>query len=131
MIGLDTNVLVRLIIDDDTAQAAAVERLVADAIASGEPLFVSDAVVCELVWVLGRVYQFTRAELLHTLRSLLQSREILWNRKEELRRAVDDFATGKGDFSDYLIRALAIVAGCDRVATFDKALIGETSYVGP
>jgi predicted nucleic-acid-binding protein len=131
VIALDTNVLVRFIVEDDDEQTKRTVRLIEDALAKDEPLFVSEVVLCEAVWVLARVYKLSKEELVQTLRALLQAREVDIQAKEGVRRAVDAFAGGKGDFADYVIREVATAAGCDRIATFDKALLGEPEFFRP
>ena len=131
MIALDTNVLVRFVVEDDDEQTERATRLIQDAVRKNEPLFVSAVVLCEAVWVMARVYKLPKKELLQTLRALLQAKELEIREKEGVRRAVDAFDGGKGDFADYMIREVATAAGCDRVATFDKALLGETEFFSP
>ena len=63
MIALDTNLVVRLIVQDDPAQSRAVERLLIRARRDQQPLFIADVVLCELVWVLTRRYQQTRSRI--------------------------------------------------------------------
>ncbi len=131
MIALDTNVLVRFIVEDDDAQTERTVRLIQDAVTKNEPVFVSEVVLCEVVWVLARVYKLSKDELVKTLRALLQAKELEIREKDGVRRAVDVFAGGKGDFADYVIREVATAAGCDRVATFDKALVNEPEFFSP
>ena len=131
MIALDTNVLVRFIVEDDDEQTERATRLIQDAVTKNEPLFVSEVVLCEVVWVLARVYKLSKEELVQTLRALLQAREVDIREKDRVRPAVDAFAGGKGDFADYMIREVATAAGCDRIATFDKALLKEADFFSP
>lgn len=131
MIALDTNVLVRFVVEDDDEQTERTVRLIQDALAKDEALFVSEVVLCEVVWVLSRVYKLSKDELLQTLRALLQAKELEIREKDGVRRAVDAFAGGKGDFADSVIRELATAAGCDRIATFDKALLNGPEFFSP
>jgi predicted nucleic-acid-binding protein len=129
MIALDTNVLVRFLVDDDKAQSARAARFVARAIATDEPLFVSDVVMCETVWVLVVAYQVPRGEIGETFGRLLMAAHLRYDDADRLSRALDAFLTGKGDFADYLIREEARGAGCDQVATFDRVLLKERAFV--
>jgi predicted nucleic-acid-binding protein len=131
MIALDTNVLVRFLVDDDKAQSARAARFVAKAIATDEPLFVSDVVMCETVWVLVVAYQVPRREIGETLGRLLMAAHLRYDNVDRLSRALEAFLTGKGDFADYLIREEARGAGCDQVATFDRVLLKERAFVAP
>lgn len=131
MIALDTNVLVRFLVEDDAKQSAAAAAVVERAIADDETLFVSHLVLCELVWVLAGAYRVTRESIGRTVRELLRARHLLFARSDEISRALDSFEEGRGDFADYLIREHARAAGCDTVVTFDRALLGETGFAAP
>lgn len=131
MRALDTNTLVRLLVDDDARQAARVVALCERTAAAGETLFVSDVVVCELVWVLGRGYRISRDRIEGMLDALLRTRHLRFREPDRLRDALAAFGRGRGDFADYLIREHARAAGCDAVVTFDRALHGEAGFVAP
>lgn len=131
MIALDTNVLVRYLVEDDVKQTAAAAAAIERAVAAGDELFVSDVVLCETVWVLAGSYKVTRSVIVATLRDLLRARHLAFGAPDQLTRALDAFAHGKGDFADYLIREHARAAGCDRVLTFDRALLGDAGFAAP
>jgi len=131
VIALDTNVLVRFLVEDDERQSAEAAALVERTISEGEAMFVSDIVLCETVWVLSVSYRVGRAEIGATLRDLLRARHLAFESTDALARALDAFVRGKGDFADYLIRERARLAGCDSVATFDRALLRESGFVRP
>lgn len=130
-LALDTNVLVRFLVEDDVAQSARAAKLVNRAIREGDQLFVGDVVLCEVVWVLRASYRFKRAEIADVLQRLLKAAHLTFTDSAPLKRAADAFARGDGDFADYVIREEARVAGCDRVATFDRALLDEAHFVAP
>ncbi|HEX5437264.1 MAG TPA: type II toxin-antitoxin system VapC family toxin [Gemmatimonadaceae bacterium] len=129
--ALDTNVLVRFLVEDDAAQSAAAAAVVERAVAADEPLFVSDVVLCETVWVLAGSYRVPRADILAVLRDLLRARHLAFASPDQLTRALDAFSKGRGDFADYLIREHARTAGCDTVVTFEQALLHERGFVRP
>ncbi|MBA3259840.1 MAG: type II toxin-antitoxin system VapC family toxin [Gemmatimonadales bacterium] len=131
MIALDTNVLVRFIVEDDARQTAAAAKLIDQAVAADRPLFISGIVLCEFVWVLGGSYRVPRAEIARVLRELLRARHLAFDAPDQLVRALDAFLHGKGDFADYLIREQGRAAGCDTVATFDRALLKERGFMAP
>lgn len=131
MIALDTNVLVRFLVEDDRAQSAKAARLVQRAVARSETLFVSDVVLCETVWVLLAAYRVTRAEVGHVLGQLLKASHLSFRNVELVVGALKAFGAGKGDFADYLIQAHARAAGCSEVATFDRALLKEKGFTSP
>jgi predicted nucleic-acid-binding protein len=94
-------------------------------------LFISDVVLCEAVWVLGSRYGFSRAEVAEVLQQLLRAKHLSFIAPDQLARALDAFAKEKGDFSDYIIREHAQAAGCEQVATFDRALLSSVAFVAP
>jgi predicted nucleic-acid-binding protein len=128
MIALDTNLLVRLLIQDDVSQARAVERLVIRARRDRTPLFVSTVVLCELVWVLTRRAKQSRAGIADALERLLNTESIVVANPGPARAAVAAYRDGAGDFADYIIREEALAAGAPEVVTFDRALRGETGF---
>jgi predicted nucleic-acid-binding protein len=129
MIALDTNVLVRYLVEDDVKQTAAAAALIDRVMADDDTLFVSDVVVCETVWVLSVSYDIRRTQIAVVLRNLLRARHLTFSAGDQLIRALDAYETGKGDFADYLIREHARAADCDSVATFDRALLRERGFV--
>ncbi len=131
MIALDTNVLVRFLVEDDKAQTARAKALVRDTLERGGELFIADVVLCEVVWVLHVSYRIQRQQITETLQRLLQARHLRFRDSDLLERALAAYQTGKGDFADYLIRELATHAGCGTVATFDKALPKERGFKAP
>ena len=81
--------------------------------------------------MLARIYRLTKDELVEIVRSLVQTPELEIEGRDGVRRALEAFVSGKGDFSDDLIREMDLGAGCDRIATFDKALLAEPSFFCP
>ena len=128
MIALDTNLLVRLLIQDDASQARAVERLVVRARRDRTTLFVSDVVLCELVWVLTRRAKQSRSRIADALERLLNAESIVVADPGVARGALAAYRDGSGDFADYVIREHAMAAGASEVITFDRALRGETGF---
>lgn len=128
MIALDTNVLVRLLVQDDASQARAVERLFVRARRDRTPLFVADVVLCELVWVLARRAKQSRAEIAVAVAWLLDAESIVVSDAGIARRALAAYRDGTGDFADYLIREQALAAGAGEVVTFDRAVRGEPGF---
>jgi predicted nucleic-acid-binding protein len=131
MLALDTNVLVRFLVEDDEVQSARVAKLIGRALREGDPLFVADVVLCETVWVLRTSYEFGRAEIADVLQRLLKAAHLTFAHSDSLKRAAEAYAHGKGDFADYVIREEARAAGCERIATFDRALLKEELFVAP
>ena len=120
MIGLDTNVLVRYIMQDDAKQSAKATRLI-EALSASEPGFVSLVSVVELVWVLSSCYDLTREQLVQALDALLRAKQLIVDQADQVVRALRAFGAGSADFADCLIERTASSAGCDRTMTFDVA----------
>jgi predicted nucleic-acid-binding protein len=126
--ALDTNVLIRFLIKDDPRQSSTAVAFVERSIRAGEELFISDVVLCETAWVLSASYRIARAEIARTFTELMRARNVAFASVDQLSRALHSFASGKGDFADYIIREQARAAGCDEVATFDRDLLRERGF---
>ncbi len=131
MIALDTNVLVRFLVEDDPVQTERAAAVMRAAIARDEALFVPELVLVETVWVLRRSYRVEREEVVRTLRRLFAARHLRFRSSDSLHRALAAFASGRGDFADYVIREQAAEAGCHHVVTFDQALSAEPCFEAP
>ncbi len=122
MIGLDTNVLVRYLTCDNESQWQQSSQL----IESGQLCFIANIVLCELVWVLrGTPYKFNKDEILNALEMMLQSAVFQFENRSAVYQALQRAKQGRGDFSDYLIGAIAQQAGCQETVSFDRKLQGE------
>lgn len=129
MRGVDTNVLVRFLTGDDPEQYETAERLFLAAEASGESLYLSVPVLCELVWTLrGRRYRHGGEAIVEVLERLLATPAIEIQEREAVQAALADYEDGQGDFADYLIGHLARSAGCTGTATFDRRLKGSPLF---
>lgn len=126
MIGLDTNVLVRYIMQDDPQQSAKANQLI-EALDSDNPGFISMVCLIELYWVLTSCFALTHAQVTLALETLLRTKPFLIERSEQVARAVKVFSQGKADFADCLIERSAQSAGCTQTMTFDK---GAAKYAG-
>lgn len=122
MIGLDTNVLARYLVEDDPEQCRRATALIDRALADGDRLFVPQIVLCELVWVLDSAYGYPRQEIVSVLRDLLRARQLAIEDLDSTRRALDRYAAKGRDLADFLIIERCRRAGCERVASFDGGL---------
>ncbi len=120
MPALDTNVLVRYIVQDDAAQLAAARRLISHCVAEGAPLFVPVTVVLELEWVLRARYGFGKDEVLRTLSGLFSAVELNFESERALEVALQLFRQGSAELADCLHVALATQAGEPPLWTFDR-----------
>ena len=117
MIGLDTNVLARYYIDDDSDAEAQRQRVAARRlIESGQPLMVSKSVILELEWVMRGYYGFTPTEVASVMRHLLEQAHINFEDRNAVEQALFNCETGI-EFADALHHAS--YKTCDSVATFD------------
>ncbi len=121
MAALDTNILVRFLVQDDAAQLVIAKRLIARCIRNGETLFVPVAVALELEWVLRSNFGFPKDTVVKTLSQLLSSTELTFESESALEVALAAYSLGRADYSDCLHVALANVAGERPLWTFDKS----------
>jgi len=128
VIGLDTNVLVRYLTQDDPNQSHRANRFVSDAVARGEALHISAIVICETVWVLRGAYRVGKPEILRALARILDTAQFSIEDADACREALAEYAAGRGDFSDYLIGARNRRAGSSTTATFDGKLRGSDLF---
>jgi predicted nucleic-acid-binding protein len=121
MPALDTNVLVRYIVQDDALQFAAAKRLISRCVGEGLTLFVPVTVLLELEWVLRSGFGFGKDDVLLTLSSLFSAAELNFESERALEVALQLFRKSSADFADCLHAALATQAGEQPLWTFDKA----------
>ncbi|MGE0722760.1 MAG: PIN domain-containing protein [Alphaproteobacteria bacterium] len=126
MIGLDSNVLLRLLTKDEPAQAELARDLVA-ASGPGRRAHVSVIVLCELVWVLGRAMKYRRADIAVMLDALLHSPHLSIEDAAAVREAVERFRRG-ADFADALIGLRNRDSGCAATLTFDRDASGQPEF---
>ncbi len=124
MIAVDTNLLLRLLVNDDAAQAIKARRLFDDMAGEDGSIWVSDMVLVEIVWTLARAYQRPRLELVAVLRALTCHATIALESTAAVRAAIATFESGPADFADCLLAEKARLRGCDRLVTFDKGMRG-------
>lgn len=120
MIGIDTNVLVRYIAQDDAAQSAQATELIEQACSAQAPGFIGVVVLVELVWVSESCYGATRAEVVEILRRILSIRQLVVQEAELVWKALRLFESGKAEFSDCVIERTAEATGCTETMTFDQ-----------
>lgn len=126
MIGLDTNVLVRYIMQDDPKQSPKAAELI-ESLDGDNPGFVTVVSVLEIYWVLTSCYDLSNEQVKQALGALLRTKQILVDRADQVLRALRVFGDGKADFADCLIERMAAGAGCTRTMTFD---VGAAKHAG-
>lgn len=120
MTGLDTNVLVRYLAQDDPIQSPVATQIIEHQLTAESPGFISLATMVETVWVLERVYALSRHEIATAIEHVLQADTFVVQNEQEAFTAMMALKTEAGSFSDALIGALGAWAGCDVTLTFDK-----------
>ena len=120
MIGLDTNVLVRYLIQDDPAQALLATKLIEENCSKHSPGRLSLVVLCELVWVLRGAYRYPKKNIVNALAQLLITSELEVENEPVARLSLDAYNNGAADYADYVIGFLNIASGCDVTYTFDQ-----------
>lgn len=123
MIGLDTNVLVRYLAQDDAKQAAIATRLIEQELSAARPGFVSLVVLVETFWVLQRLYRATQSEVLATVQDLLESAQFVLEQRSVVQAAVQrmrSLPSAKVGFADVLVVESGTAQGCSQTVTFDK-----------
>ncbi len=120
MVGIDTNVLVRFVVQDDKKQAAVASELIEHYCSATNTALVSLIVLCEFVWVLSNAYGYSRAQIASAVKQILVTEcfevakhNIAWS-------AMLDYSHGPGDYADYLIARINELNGADTTFTFDK-----------
>ena len=119
MIGLDTNVLVRYIIQDELAQARKASALI-ESLTDENPGFISMVALVELVWVIQGCYAAGKDETVALLDKLLRLRTLRLENMDVIARAVRVYAASKADFADCLIECSGTQAQCSHTVTFDR-----------
>ena len=119
MIGVDTNVLVRYVVQDDPRQAATASHFIETTLSEDEPGWIASIVLCEFVWVLEAAYGYARAAIAATLERLFEVDRFRLEEPSIAWRALDAYRGGV-DFADALIALGNEHAGCDYTATFDR-----------
>lgn len=120
MIGLDTNALIRLMIDDDRQQAESVRAAARAVIAGGGRLFINKVVLVEFVWVVSRIYKRSRMETGSYLGAILNNDDMIVEDADLAIQALELYNAGVADFPDALIAAGNRRAGCSTTLTFDR-----------
>jgi len=118
MIGLDTNVLVRYIMQDDPSQSAQASHLI-ESLTQEAPGYITTVSVVELYWVLTTCYGLSKQQVAQALETILRTKQFLVERADQVMRALRVFAEVKADFADCLIERSAASAGCQQTMTFD------------
>jgi predicted nucleic-acid-binding protein len=120
VIGLDTNVLVRYLAQDDAVQSAQATELIERRLSEENPGLLSVVAMVETAWVLDRAYRLADDEIAAAIERTLQADLLVVEHEQEVFTAMISLKEGRASFADALIAALGAGAGCSRTLTFDR-----------
>lgn len=131
MIGLDTNLLVRYLTQDDPVQSAKATEVFERRLTEDNPGFVSIVAMVETVWVLDRAYGLAAHEIAAAIERMLQADALMLENEQEVFTAMIALKEGQGSFADALIVALGAKAGCSATLTFDQRALRLPGFEQP
>ena len=120
MIGLDTNVLLRCLAQDDPTQSPRATEIIERLLTEQEPGFISLVSILEVVWVLKSLFKRSRQEIANDIEMLLAADTLEVQNEQEVYYAVVSLRHGIGTFEDALIGSLGVWRGCSATLTFDE-----------
>jgi predicted nucleic-acid-binding protein len=120
MIGLDTNILVRYLTQDDPTQSAKAREIVERRLTEEKPGFISIVAMVETVWVLERAHGQRPHEIAGAVERILQTDVLIVENEQEVFTAMIALKQGQGSFADAVIAALGARVGCSSTLTFDR-----------
>jgi predicted nucleic-acid-binding protein len=125
VIGFDTNILLRILLQDDVTQLTLVDQQLSQLAAIGERAYICLPVFTETVFVLRRVKKLAKADVCAAMRHVLNTAAFVIEHSDELLDALDHWEKGNAGFNDYLIGAINHHFGCRQTSTFDAVLVAE------
>lgn len=132
MIGIDTNILVRYLTEDDPIQSPMASNLLEGYSGQEKSIFINNIVLCELIWVLTRAYKYEKEQIIKAIKVLLSSMEFCFENHELVFLALIEFEKNPADFSDILIGMLNHTCyGCSETYSFDKSALKCKSFKEP
>jgi len=143
MIGLETNILVRYLAQDDEKQSAIVTKLIEGNLDKSTDksldknndkegyYFINHIVLCELVWVLQCAYKVQKKQIVEIIEQLLQTSQFTCQSPDIIWKALKNYKNGTADFADYMTSAININQGCKYTLSFDKKALKSGDFVSP
>jgi len=120
MIGIDTNLLLRLIVGDEPKQVVAAREYLRDRCSADEPGYVCHIVLVELVWTLARAYGYPREKIAAAIEQILETAQLDVESSNDVVAALKDYRHGTADFADCLLVRTNATSGCTHTVTFDR-----------
>lgn len=131
MIGLDSNILIRYVTQDDPIQSAKATEIIEQRLTEENPGFVSVVAMVETVWVLDRAYGLSTQEIATAVERMLQTAVLVVEDEQEIFTAMIALKEGKGSFADAVIAALGSRAGCSCTLTFGRKALRLSGFEFP
>ena len=128
MIGIDTNILVRYLTQDDEKQAQAVNKTLEQYANQPDSILINNIVFCELIWVLEKGYKYTKTQIVEAIKYILATKEFAFEEPELLRFALNDYQQLSLDFADSLIGHINKAKKCQYTVTLDKAAAQHENF---
>lgn len=128
MIGIDTNVLLRVIVADEPKQAETARNFIRTHCSSDDPGYVSVITLVELVWTLIRAYGFSREDIGRAVEHILETAQLDVESSSDVAAALKDYRKGTADFADCLLARVNAAAGCDYTITLDRKAARRTGF---
>ena len=128
MIGIDTNVIVRYIVQDDAKQAKAATKLIEHSCSKDNPGYINHIVLCEIVWVLRRNYKLDKQSICQVIEQIMRTDRLVIEDIQLVWKALEAFKETKADFADCLLGQRNLQAGCQYTATLDNAASVTKGY---
>ncbi len=129
MLGIDTNILVRFLVQDDKAQFDKARKLIKREVSAGRRVFVSQLVLLETEWVLRSRYDINKNEMIATLSGLLDATDLQFEDEAAIEEALFIWKDNAAEFADCLIGTKNRKLGCSMTATFDAKASKLPSFV--
>jgi len=131
MIGLDTNILVRYLTQDDPVQSPKAREIIEQRLTEEKPGFISIVAIVETVWVLERAYKLTAHEIVGAVERVLQTDVLVVENEQEVFTAMIALKEGQGSFADAMIAAVGARMGCSCTLTFDRKALRVPGFELP
>ena len=131
MVGIDTNVLVRYLTQDDPVQSVQATEFIENRLTAQNPGFISVVAMAKIAWVLERAYGLTAVEIAAAIERVLQADVLVVESEQEVFTSMIVPKEGWGTFADALIGELGVAAGCSHTVTFDRKALRLTNFKTP
>ncbi|HUY38720.1 MAG TPA: type II toxin-antitoxin system VapC family toxin [Candidatus Binataceae bacterium] len=128
MTGVDTNVLLRYLVQDDPEQARKATRFIAHECSADAPALINRIVMCELVWVLESAYGYSREKVIFALEKILRTTQFRIEDAQEAWLSLREYQAG-ADFADAFIASINRRLGCEHTVTLDRKASRRQGFV--